>query len=76
MDDPPESPDLNSIENLWHGLKEYRRREVKPKTKDELVNRILEFWNTVDIDKCTKYIGHLGKVFPRVIEVNGDATGY
>ena len=29
---PPESPDCNSIENLWHKLKEYIRREVKPHT--------------------------------------------
>jgi len=34
---PPESPDLNPIENLWHKLKEYLRRKVKPTTKDELV---------------------------------------
>ena len=27
------SPDLNPIENLWHELKEYLRREVKPKNK-------------------------------------------
>ena len=29
---PAESPDLNPIESLWHELKEFIRREVKPKT--------------------------------------------
>ena len=73
---PPESPDLNPIENLWHELKEYIRREVKPKTKQELVNGINSFWATVDENKCCRYINHLKKVLPKVIEVNGDATGY
>jgi len=73
---PPESPDLNPIENLWHELKEYIRREVKPTVKDELVKGIIDFWKTVDQRKCTKYIDHLKKVIPRVIEVNGNATGY
>ena len=31
---PPKSQDLNPIENLWHGLKEYIRREGKPTSKD------------------------------------------
>ena len=73
---PAESPDLNPIENVWHELKEYLRREVKPKTKDELINGIHAFWSTVTIAKCRKYIGHLRKVVPRVIELNGGATGY
>jgi hypothetical protein len=32
---PPESPDVNPMENLWHELKEYRRQVVQPKPKDE-----------------------------------------
>lgn len=51
----PESPDLNPLENLWHELKEFIRREVKPHSKDELVEGILRFWKTVDVDKCSRY---------------------
>ena len=34
---PPESPDLNPIENVWHELKEYIRRVVKPKVRAQLI---------------------------------------
>ena len=70
---PAESPDMNPIENLWHEM-EYIRREVKPRTKDELVQGIKDFWNTVHVQKCTKYIRHLRKVLPKVIELEGAAT--
>lgn len=73
---PPESPDLNPIENMWHELKEYMRREVKPHTKQELIDGIAQFWKTVTIAKCRRYINHLVKVIPKVIELKGEATGY
>ena len=76
---PPESPDCNPIENLWHEVKvcltlsflliinkltskEFLRREVKPRTKQELLDGIESFWLTVDVEKCQKYIHHLRKV--------------
>ena len=73
---PPEYPDLNPIENLWHELKEHLRAKVKPRNQQELVTGIKSFWSTVDVTKCRKYIGHLRKVIPRVIELQGDASGY
>ena len=73
---PPESPDCNPIENVWHELKEYVRREVKPETKDELVAGILRFWQSVTPEKCVKYIRHLKKVMPKVVELEGAATGF
>ena len=73
---PPESPDMNPIENLWHELKEFLRREIKPTTKDQLVHGIHRFWATIDVAKCCRCIRHLKKVLPKVIEVQGNATGY
>ena len=40
---PPESPDANPMENLWHELKEYIRRVVKAKPKVELIQGIKAF---------------------------------
>ena len=57
-------------------FQEYIRREIKPKTKDELVNGILRFWNTVTPSKCQKYISHLDKVIPQMIRVEGGPTGF
>ena len=73
---PPESPDLNPVENMCHELKEFIRREVKPTTKSDLIKGIKRFWTSVDVAKCNKYINHLNKVIPKVIELDGAATGY
>ena len=34
------------------------------------------FWAKVTPEKCYKYIDHLKKVIPKVLEVIGEATGY
>ena len=53
-----ESPDLNLIENTWHELKELCMREVKPSTEQELIDGTVQFWETVLVEKCKKYINH------------------
>ena len=73
---PPESPDLNPIEMLWHELKEFIRRVVKPTSKQQLIDGIKAFWETVTPEKCQKYIGHMKKVIPCVIENKGGPSGH
>jgi len=69
---PSESPDLNPINMLWHEQKHFLRNIIKPRTKEELMNGIERFWNKrMDAEKCTKYIGHLHKVLPIVVEQQG-----
>ena len=57
-------------------MQEFLRRDVKPESKNELVDGIMRFWGTVTVPKCRKYIQHLQKVIPIIIEVNGEATGF
>ena len=73
---PAESPDLNPIEMVWHELKSYIDRVVKPHSKDALVTGIQEFWATMDAAKCTKYIEHIHKVIPDVIACQGGPSGH
>jgi len=73
---PASSPDLNPIELIWHALKDYLRNEFKPKNLTELKAGIKAFWATLTATTCKKYIKHLKKVIPKVIEVQGLPSGY
>jgi transposase len=73
---PPSSPDLNPIENVWGSMKTYLRTYAKPKSTDELRAGIKAFWKTLTPSVCKRYIGHLRRVIPKVIEVDGAPSGY
>ncbi|CAB4007133.1 Transposable element Tcb2 transposase [Paramuricea clavata] len=73
---PPESPDLNPIENFWANLKHHLRKFTKPTNKEELVQGIQEYWKTVTPAMCQRYVNHVRKVVPAVIACGGGPTGY
>ena len=62
--------------NINFSIQEFLRREVKPTKKEELVNGILQFWTSFTPAKCQRYISHLDKVIPEIIQVQGEATGF
>ena len=68
--------DLNPTENLWGTMKWYLRKHVKPKTKEELIQGIKQFWALVTPQMCTRYIRHIDKVVPVVIARREAASGY
>ena len=73
---PPESPDMNPIENVWGSMKTFLRNEYKPRTLDALKNGIRAFWKTLTPAVCQRYINHLHRVIPKVIEMDGAASGF
>ena len=54
-------------------MQDYLRGHVKPANQRELIDGVR---TTVDVNKCRRYIGHLKKVIPKVIDLEGAATGY
>ena len=77
---PPESPDLNPIEKVWGSLKTFLRnvRFRKPANRNVVGMKagIKEFWKTLTLDVCKRYINHIHKVIPIVIENEGGASGH
>ena len=73
---PPESPDLNSIENIWGSLKQYQRTTYKPSNMDALKSGIQQFWMTLTPEICQRYIGHIQRAIPKVVEVYDEPSGY
>lgn len=73
---PAESPDLNPIEKVWGSMKNFLRDKHKPRNMPELKEGIRKFWRTMTPQMCCRYIDHLQKVMPDVIEANGAPSGH
>ena len=73
---PPQSPDLNPIELVWHDMKVFISNEVKPETEAELVAGIQRFWKEkVNKEYCSSKINHIFKVLRVIEKNNGLASG-
>ena len=73
---PPESPDLNPIENVWATMKRSVGRDG-PMTQDELSASILKFWKShLSVEQCNRYIDHVYRVIPAVISAKGKYSGF
>lgn len=74
---PPQSPDMNIIENVWDHLdKLIRQRNPLPKNIEELWDALQEEWHKIDVE----YITHLYEGMPRrisaLIAAKGSYTKY
>ena len=66
MEWPPQSPDMNPIENLWAIIKIRRQKKFGvPNTKQDLIEQIFEIWDEIDIN----LLQNLSESFLRRIEM-------
>ena len=75
MDWPPQSPDLNPIENLWKIIGEKSMRQ-NPKNQEELWISLKNEWDNISPSFCKKLIDSCGKRCQDVINNKGLFTKY
>jgi hypothetical protein len=74
---PPQSPDLNPIEHMWHQLKNHLGQyPTKPHTVEELEKRINIEWYKFTKEDCLKYIDSMPGRIEAVIKSKGQQTNY
>ena len=77
---PAESPDLNPIEKVWGSMKNFLRdvhfRKPENRNLAGLKDGIKKFWKTLTPKICRKYMKHIHKVMPIVIQNRGEASGH
>ena len=75
MDWPPQSPDLNPIENMWTAV-DIHIKEHKPKNLAALEKVAKEAWENLNVEKCQKLIKSMKSRCKAVIRNLGYPTRY
>lgn len=74
---PPNSPDLNPIENLWSILKQrIRSRPHPPTSVDELKQAVQEAWDSITIDEINALVQSMPERVQQVLSAKGGHTSY
>ncbi|KAG1509669.1 hypothetical protein G6F52_011087 [Rhizopus delemar] len=73
MEWPPQSPDLNPIENMWNTLKKslFKQYDCPPASMDELWTRTFETWYEITEKECQNYIETMPQRCIDIIENKG-----
>jgi len=74
---PPQSPDMNPIENLWAIIKARRKKKYGvPTSRNELIEQIFDIWNDIDVGLVHTLAESANKRVQAVLKANGKVTKY
>jgi len=72
---PPQSPDLNPIENLWNIL-DVRLKMRRPANEDQLFKLLTDGWNGLEMGLLENLAHSMPRRLQKVIDNNGWQTSY
>lgn len=75
LDWPPQSPDLNVIENLWYQLKK-KYHENPCSSKSLMLQRLQQIWQEISSEFTETLVASVYRRFEAVIRAKGGATKY
>jgi hypothetical protein len=74
---PPNSPDLNPIENAWNQLEvKYNRRGRQARNEDELFEMLQEEWQKLSMEYCEKLYESMPHRINKMMINKGKWAGY
>lgn len=75
LDWPPQSPDLNVIENVWSYIKRYRSTDLT-RTRDETITEITNAWNEISEEFLHSLVDSVPTRLQKVLNAKGGYTFY
>ena len=74
---PPQSPDINIIENIWRWMKQELQKNIeKMKSRKDLVDALQNIWRKLEDEKIQELYASLPKGMKAVIQSKGTMTKY
>ena len=74
---PPQSPDINIIENIWRWVKMELRKHIKKiKSRQDLVDALQDIWRKLEDEKIQELYASFPKRIKAVIKSKGTMTKY
>jgi hypothetical protein len=75
LDWPPQSPDMNPIENLWAIIKARRQKKYgTPKTKQDLIDQIFDIWDNIEDSIVENLANSANKRVNEVLKLKGKVS--
>ena len=75
METPPQSPDINPIENLWE-LLDRKIRERKIRNKNDLIQALQEEWANISSEVIQNLVNSIPRRLEAIIKNKGGETKY